>query len=76
MKIDNVKLPPVSQSFFNRLQAAFPPLDPLDIKKDTDMIEIQRNAAQQEVIKFISNAVRKENSHQPKTWWERFKHIW
>lgn len=57
MKLDKIKLPPVSEEFFNNLKSVFPPINPLDIKPDTSMIEIQRNAAQQEVIKFIENSV-------------------
>jgi len=75
MKIDHIKLPPVSQKFYERLVSAFPPLDPLDIKKDTSMIEIQRSAAQQEVLYFIKQAVVKESNPPKDNIWNRFKDI-
>jgi uncharacterized protein (DUF1697 family) len=76
MKIDHIKLPPVSKKFYDTLIRAYPPMDPLDIKENTSMIEIQRNAAQQEVIQFIEQAVRKEQStDKPMSIWERFKYV-
>lgn len=75
MNIDHIRLPPVSQKFYDRLITAFPPLNPLDIKKHTDMIDVHRNAAQQEVIQFIKQAVRIEHSNtdKPVSIWERLK---
>lgn len=76
MNIQNIKLPPVSRQFYDRLVEVYPPINPLDIKKDTNMIDIQRNAAQQEVIQFIKNAVRKEQSNTGNmTFWERLKYV-
>lgn len=76
MNIDHIKLPPVSKKFYDRLLQTFPPLDPLDIHKDTDLIDIHRNAAQQEVIHYIQKAVRQEDtSHKDPNLWERFKYV-
>lgn len=58
MNIDSFKLPPVSDKFYNILIQTFPPLSPLDITHDTNMIDVHRNAAQQEVLAFIHKAVR------------------
>lgn len=75
MNIDHIKLPPVSQKFYDRLMLAFPPLSPLDINKDTDMIDVHRNAAQQEVIAYIQKAVVKDHSETKLTFWEKFKYV-
>lgn len=72
MKLEKVKLPPVSTSFFEELQKAFPKLDPRDIKADTDMIQIQRNAAQQEIIEYIRPFVKPDGGKpEKKTLWNR-----
>lgn len=57
MHFERMKVPPVSTEFYERLILAFPPIDPRRITPETSMIEIQRLAAQQEVIEFIKNAV-------------------
>lgn len=77
MNIDHIKLPPVSQKFYDRLIQTFPPLNPLDIKKSTDMIDIHRNAAQQEVLEYIKQSVRSEDSEGniKLTFWDRFKYV-
>lgn len=62
MNIDHIQLPPVSEKFYTRIKEVFPAINPLDIHKDTNMIDIQRNAAQQEVIEYIGKYVRKEES--------------
>lgn len=68
------KLPPVSQQFYERLERVFPPLNPVDIKEDTNMIEIQRNAAEQRVLAFIKEAVQKEEpTHVKENFWTKFK---
>lgn len=43
----------ISQQLFNELERAFPPLNHHNINSDTTMIEVQRNAAQQEIIDYI-----------------------
>ncbi len=73
--IESLQLPAVSQKFYDRLVTTFPPLDPLDINKDTSMIDIQRSAAQQEVLQYIYTVVRKEGTAPPDTLWGRFKYI-
>ncbi len=63
MKLDSTRLPPISNKFYDRLVSTFPPINPLDINTNTNMIDIQRNAAQQEVIQYIKQSVRiEENS--------------
>jgi len=67
------KLPPVTQQFYERLERVFPPINHIDIKPDTDMIDIQRKAAQQEVLAFIKEAVQKEEpSHVKESFWTKF----
>jgi len=76
MNINHVKLPPVTQKFYDKLIETFPPLNPLDIKKSTDMIDVHRNAAQQEVIQYIKQSVKKEESTNTNiTFWDRFKYV-
>ena len=77
MKIDTIKLPPVSEKFYDRLITAFPPMNPLDVKEDTNMIQVHRNAAQQEVIQYIKQAVRKEanKAYKSNSFWERLKYV-
>ena len=76
MTINHITLPPVSSKFYDRLVQAFPPLSPLDINKGTDMIDIHRNAAQQEVIHYISKYVTKDTNVDTRTTvWERFKYL-
>lgn len=65
-KIYKLKLPPVSNVFYNNLIKYFPPIDSKDIKVDTCIIELQRKAGQQEVIKFISNYVVNEDEEPRK----------
>lgn len=76
MKIEVDELPPVSQKFYDKLIIAFPPIDALDIKKDTNMIDVHRNAAQQEVIQYVSKVVRGEPStiHELNIW-GRLKYV-
>lgn len=75
MNIDHIQLPPVSEKFYNRLQRAFPAINPLDITEDTTILSIQRNAAQQEVIEFISKAVKKEEPDKNSSFLSRFKYV-
>lgn len=58
MNIDSIHLPPVSKKFYDTLIRTFPPLNALDIKEDTTLISIHRDAARQEVIEFVRRAVR------------------
>lgn len=66
MRLKDMRIPPVSQEFYDRLIAAFPPLDPRSIKPDTTLIQIQRWAAQQEVIEFIRDAVPELRTNKKK----------
>lgn len=76
MNIDHIALPPVSEKFYNRLKKAYPPMNPLDININTKMIDIQRNAAHQEIIEYISKAVRKEEPDiNNKSFLSRFKYV-
>jgi hypothetical protein len=76
MDIDYMRLPPCSKKFFERVVMAFPPLSPLDIKEGTPMITIQRNAAQQEVIEYIRQAVVNDpDAEEARSLWERFKYV-
>lgn len=80
MRLETTRIPPVSREFYERLIVAFPPIDPRNITPETSMLEIQRSAAQQEMIKFIEQAVRPssgepEITHKPKTMWERLKSL-
>lgn len=61
MDITSVRTPRVSAAFYNTLVKTFPKLDPSDVKENTSLIYIQRRAAQQEVIDFISASVRPDN---------------
>ena len=72
--VTNTVLPTVSKRFYNKLITVFKPLDPMDINEDTSMISIQRNAAQQEVIKFIEQAVSKE-THTELSLLDRIKYV-
>ena len=60
MILNSINLPPVSSKFYEKLLEVFPAISPLDINKDTSIIELQRNAAQQEVLLYIARSVRKE----------------
>lgn len=76
MQLERIQLPPVSKRFYDQIRTTFPPIDARDIKPGTTMIEVQRRAAQQEVISFIENAVREtETEYKPTTLYERLKYV-
>jgi len=62
MKLEALRIPPVSKEFFERLVLAYPPIREGDIREGVSEIKIHRKAAQQEVIEFIRNAVVKSYS--------------
>ena len=75
MNLDNIKLPPVSNKLFDKIQAAFPPMHPLDVDESTTMIDVHRNAAQQEVIEYIKKYLTKDTEYTPVSFLEKLKHI-
>jgi len=78
MNLDHIRLPPVSRKFYNKLLLVFPPINPLDIHKGTDMIDIQRSAAQQEVLDYIHKVVVDSDTEEGPvftTIWDKFKYV-
>lgn len=76
MNLTSIELPPVSKRFYDTLVRAFPELDPADINESTSMIKIQRNAAQQEVIRYIQKAVRNDGGvYTEPNVWERIRYV-
>jgi hypothetical protein len=75
MDLQSIKLPPVSKQFYDSILRTFPPLQSRDVKESTSMITIQRNAAQQEVVQYIEQSVRRNNSNSNKhNLWNRIKY--
>lgn len=78
MTLSNISIPPVSSKFYNKLLQVFPPLSGLDVTKDTNLIELHRRAAQDEVLHYISKVVQhpvEDTQDKPSTVLERIKYV-
>lgn len=71
--MDSIKLPRISSKFYEVLEYTFPALRPADITSSTTMIDIQRNAAQQEVLDFIKRSVREDGTEPTISMYNRIR---
>lgn len=62
MELKAIESPLISRAFYERLISVFRPIAYNDITIDTNIIDIQRRAAQQEVIEYIRRNVHKDYS--------------
>lgn len=75
MDITKVDMPNISPRFYEELENRFPRVSGTSINRNTDIIDLHRQAAQEEVLDYIGRHTTKRNNNTRSTIWSRLKFI-